>query len=92
MAAQYLANVRGMNSEKRTEQIGGIQKMFSKSKEFGDDKVQLAMQTYEMVNWENIGEELCSGSQNSVELLVPSQNATTFTVVQLNSTKPKQNL
>ncbi|KAL5015349.1 hypothetical protein ScPMuIL_009619 [Solemya velum] len=50
MAAQYLANVRGMNSEKRTEQIGGIQKMFSKSKEFGDDKVQLAMQTYEMVD------------------------------------------
>ena len=52
MAVDYLGNVRGMPPEKRTEQLDSIEKMFSKSKEFGDDKVQLAMQTYEMVRIE----------------------------------------
>ncbi|CAC5407333.1 ING4 [Mytilus coruscus] len=50
MAVDYLGNVRGLSPEKRTEQLDSIEKMFSKSKEFGDDKVQLAMQTYEMVD------------------------------------------
>lgn len=49
MAVDYLGGVRGLSPEKRTEQLDSIEKMFSKSKEFGDDKVQLAMQTYEMV-------------------------------------------
>ena len=43
-------NVKGMESDKRSGHLDGIQKLFNKSKEFGDDKVQLAMQTYEMVD------------------------------------------
>ena len=39
-----------MESDKRSGHLDGIQKLFNKSKEFGDDKVQLAMQTYEMVD------------------------------------------
>ena len=39
-----------MESDKRTNHLDSIQKLFNKSKEFGDDKVQLAMQTYEMVD------------------------------------------
>ena len=39
-----------MSGEQRKEHLEKIEKLFSKSKEFGDDKVQLAMQTYEMVN------------------------------------------
>ena len=50
MSDEYLANVRSMSSEKRTGHLGTIQKLFGKSKEYGDDKVQLAMQTYEMVS------------------------------------------
>ena len=49
LAEDYLNNVRTMSGDKRKEHLDKIQKMFSKSKEFGDDKVQLAMQTYEMV-------------------------------------------
>ncbi|XP_067658438.1 inhibitor of growth protein 4-like [Haliotis asinina] len=50
LAEEYLDNVRGMLPEKRTDHLESITKLFSKSKEFGDDKVQLAMQTYEMVD------------------------------------------
>jgi len=49
-AEDYLNNVRTMSGETRKEHLEKIEKLFSKSKEFGDDKVQLAMQTYEMVS------------------------------------------
>ncbi|CAB3374605.1 Hypothetical predicted protein [Cloeon dipterum] len=39
-----------MSSDKKKELISNIQKMFNKSKEYGDDKVQLAIQTYELVD------------------------------------------
>ena len=52
MAAEYLGNCRNMVPHKRTDHLDTIQKMFTKSKEFGDDKVQLAMQTYELVSFE----------------------------------------
>ena len=48
-AEAYLLQVRTLSPEKRTTLLSGIQKLFGKSREFGDDKVQLAMQTYEMV-------------------------------------------
>jgi len=49
MADDYLVQVRGMSGEQRKEQLNNIQKLFNQSKKFGDDKVQLALQTYEMV-------------------------------------------
>ncbi len=49
-ADEYLVGVKAMSPEKRTEHLKHIQKLFSKSREYGDDKVQLAMQTYEMVS------------------------------------------
>ncbi|XP_053379778.1 inhibitor of growth protein 5-like isoform X1 [Mercenaria mercenaria] len=49
-AEGYLSTVRNMSPEKRSDFLSAIQKLFSKSREFGDDKVQLAMQTYEMVD------------------------------------------
>ena len=49
MADEYLEKVKTFNPEKKTEQMTNINKYFSKSREYGDDKVQLAMQTYEMV-------------------------------------------
>ena len=55
---EYVQGVKGMVSEKRNERLKHIQKLFSKSREYGDDKVQLAMQTYEMVRqyflWTNL--------------------------------------
>jgi len=38
-----------MKGETRKEHLGGIQKLFGQSKKFGDEKVQLALQTYELV-------------------------------------------
>jgi len=69
LAEEYLSNVRGMSPEKRTDHLDSIQKLYSKSKEFGDDKVQLAMQTYEMVIMFNEGRFYLYVNQ-SIALLV----------------------
>lgn len=50
-ATDYLNKVRHMSPEKRTNQLNQIESMFTKSREYGDDKVSLAMQTYEMVSF-----------------------------------------
>lgn len=50
LADQYLHNVSTMSLEKRKEQMECIQSQFNKAKEYGDDKVQLAIQTYELVD------------------------------------------
>lgn len=49
-ASVYLSNVRSMGSDKRKDQMDKIQEQFNKAKEYGDDKVQLAIQTYELVD------------------------------------------
>lgn len=50
MSEEYMANVRSMDPAKRTLHLKKIENAFVKSREYGDDKVQLAMQTYEMVD------------------------------------------
>ncbi|KAK8746447.1 hypothetical protein OTU49_017022 [Cherax quadricarinatus] len=47
---EYLSTVKGLSPEKRSEQMSKIQKMFNRAKEYSDDKVQLAIQTYELVD------------------------------------------
>lgn len=49
LAAQYISTVRNLASEQRVEILQKIQNAYTKCKEYSDDKVQLAMQTYEMV-------------------------------------------
>ena len=44
-----LLYITAMATDKRKTQLDTIKKLFVKSREYGDDKVQLAMQTYEMV-------------------------------------------
>ena len=51
MADDYLVGVRNMLGEKRKEHLSGIQNLFNRSKKFGDEKVQLALQTYELVRY-----------------------------------------
>ena len=46
----YLSNVKIFGAEKRKEYMNEIQKLFNKAREYGDDKVQLAIQTYELVS------------------------------------------
>ncbi len=46
---EYLNSIKTYNTEKKKEQMSEIQKLFNKAKEYGDDKVQLAIQTYELV-------------------------------------------
>lgn len=50
LADSYLSSVKELSGEKRKEKLTKIQSLFNRGKEYGDDKVQLAMQTYEMVS------------------------------------------
>lgn len=50
LADDYLKNIKNEPSEKKKEQLSHIQSLFNKAKEYGDDKVQLAIQTYELVD------------------------------------------
>lgn len=50
LAEEYVVTVKNLASEQRVEHLQKIQNAYSKCKEFSDDKVQLAMQTYEMVS------------------------------------------
>lgn len=49
LATEYISNARTLSSEEKVGLLKQIQEAYGKCKEFGDDKVQLAMQTYEMV-------------------------------------------
>ena len=50
LAAEYIATVKTLSPDQRVEHLQKIQSAYSKCKEYSDDKVQLAMQTYEMVS------------------------------------------
>ncbi|GAB1604541.1 inhibitor of growth protein 4-like isoform X2 [Argonauta hians] len=50
IAELFLRNVRTMNKDNRLAHLDSINLRYNKSLGFGDDKVQLAMQTYEMVD------------------------------------------
>ena len=50
IAELFLRNVRTMNVECRLAHLNTINSQYNKSLGFGDEKVQLAMQTYEMVS------------------------------------------
>jgi inhibitor of growth protein 4 len=45
----YMKNAKGYTADKKREMSITIQRQFDKAKEYSDDKVQLAKQTYEMV-------------------------------------------
>merc|ERR1712088_477829 len=47
---EYLRKVKDLNSDERKVEMEKIQRMFKKAKEFGDEKVSIAIQTYEMVD------------------------------------------
>ncbi|XP_026818455.1 inhibitor of growth protein 4-like isoform X2 [Rhopalosiphum maidis] len=46
----YMSNVKGYTADKKREMLTTIQHQFDKVKEYSDDKVQLAIQTYELVD------------------------------------------
>ena len=50
LADDYLKNMKKESTDKKKEQLAHIQSLFNKSREYGDDKVQLAIQTYELVD------------------------------------------
>lgn len=50
LADDYMSNVKGYSTDKKNETMTSIQRQFDKAKEYGDDKVQLAIQTYELVS------------------------------------------
>ncbi|XP_061060298.1 inhibitor of growth protein 4 isoform X5 [Eubalaena glacialis] len=50
LATEYMRSARSLSSEEKLALLRQIQEAYGKCKGFGDDKVQLAMQTYEMVD------------------------------------------
>ncbi|XP_077009491.1 inhibitor of growth protein 5 isoform X3 [Tamandua tetradactyla] len=50
LAAEYISTVKTLSPDQRVEHLQKIQSAYSRCKEYSDDKVQLAMQTYEMVD------------------------------------------
>ncbi|KFM60716.1 Inhibitor of growth protein 4, partial [Stegodyphus mimosarum] len=50
LSVEYLKSINELSSENKAEQMSKIRKLFKKALDYGDDKVQLAMQTYEMVD------------------------------------------
>ncbi|MBV99912.1 Inhibitor of growth protein 4, partial [Eschrichtius robustus] len=50
LATEYMSSARSLSSEEKLALLRQIQEAYGKCKGFGDDKVQLAMQTYEMVD------------------------------------------
>lgn len=50
LADEYMRNQKSLSAEQKKEQLDKIQSLFNKAKEYGDDKVQLAIQTYELVD------------------------------------------
>ncbi|XP_036757222.2 inhibitor of growth protein 5 isoform X2 [Manis pentadactyla] len=50
LAAEYISTVKALSPGQRVEQLRKIQDAYSRCREYSDDKVQLAMQTYEMVD------------------------------------------
>uniref|UniRef100_UPI00358E1984 inhibitor of growth protein 5-like n=1 Tax=Myxine glutinosa TaxID=7769 RepID=UPI00358E1984 len=50
LASEYLTSVAVLSPTARLDRLQRIQTAFARCREFGDDKVQLAMQTYEMVD------------------------------------------
>ncbi len=49
VADKYTETVRNLTPVEKTEKLKKMEESFAKAKELSDDKVQLAMQTYEMV-------------------------------------------
>ena len=47
---EYRDQVRDLNKEERKQRLNKIQELFKKAMEYSDDKVQIAMQMYEMVS------------------------------------------
>merc|ERR1712029_668670 len=47
---EYLRKVRDLSPTKRKAEMEKIQRMFKKSKEIADDKVNIAVNTYEMID------------------------------------------
>ena len=49
MCEDYVQKIRGLSPPEKKDYLSKIDNAFKKSREYGDDKVQLAIQTYEMV-------------------------------------------
>ncbi|CAH1731113.1 unnamed protein product [Aphis gossypii] len=50
MADDYLSNIKTYSGDTKKEKMTDIQLQFNKAKEYSDDKVQLSIQTYELVD------------------------------------------
>jgi len=49
MADDFLSNINNYSGDKKKEKMTDIQRRFDKAKYYADDKIQLSIQTYELV-------------------------------------------
>ena len=59
MSEEYVAEAKQLPPAERVQKIKKIQESYAKCREFADDKVQLAMQTYEMVCIYDVSALMC---------------------------------
>ncbi|XP_054721668.1 inhibitor of growth protein 4-like [Uloborus diversus] len=50
LTVNFLENINSLSGSDKAEEMVKIKKLFRKAMDYGDDKVELAMQTYEMVD------------------------------------------
>jgi len=50
MANSYMSNVKEYSVDKKKETMASIKRQFDTAKAYSDDKVQLSIQTYELVS------------------------------------------
>lgn len=70
--------MKTLSSDQRVEHLQKIQSAYNKCKEYSDDKVQLAMQTYEMVSWgaaPPMRRESCSETAGQAEVRLGQSDA-----------------
>lgn len=56
---QYMSNMKSYSTEKKSKNMAHIQSQYVKAKEYSDDKVQLSIQTYELVSY-NHSHNICN--------------------------------
>ncbi|TRY96203.1 hypothetical protein DNTS_009404 [Danionella cerebrum] len=66
LAREYTSNARTLSSEQKLSLLRQIQQSYGKCKEFGDDKVQLAMQTYEMIESTDYDSTSSKGNKSDI--------------------------
>ena len=76
---EYMRSSKYLTPMEKTKRVGDISKQFTKCKEYGDDKVSLAMQVRILVIWIWVGKEtVLSEIPHKIEIIMYHCNCSSF--------------